>query len=151
MPFCELLLSAPLPPDDAPPPPLVHLGSHIRARRRALGFRQRDAAQAIGVSLATFRNWEAGRADIRNENYPAVFRFLDTDPNPEPRSLQERLRAARLSEGLSQKAVAEGLGLDPGTLRAWEAGRVQTCSRKVRQRILEYVARVEEASRRSPA
>ncbi len=68
---------------------------------------------------------------------PSGPQVLGTDPNPAPRSLPERLRAARLSQGLSQKALAEALDLVPETLRAWEAGRVRTCSRKVRKRILE--------------
>jgi len=33
------------------------------------------------------------------------------------------LMAARRTLGLSQKAMAKRLGIDPGTLQAWESGK----------------------------
>lgn len=118
------------------------LGEQLLGRRRSLGLLQKEAARAIGVSLSTFRNWERGRAEVREEHYPALIRFLGYDPNP-ARSLPERVRSARLREGLSQKALALRLGLDPSTVRAWEAGEVALRHGRVRQLLLEYVGAVE--------
>ena len=97
----------------------------------------------MGVALATLKNWEKGRAKVGEAYYLKVIRFLGYDPNPVPRSLPERIRAARLALGLSPKALALRLGLDPSTVRAWEAGRGEDGHGRVRQVLLEYVATAE--------
>lgn len=141
MPFCSLNLSAVKPITDwNTPAPLVPLGGFVRERREYLGLTQREAAREIRVSLSSLRSWERGRARVRDEHYPAVIRFLGHDPNPTPRSLPERVRAARLMEGLSQKALALRLGLDPSTVRAFEAGKGEAGYGRVRLVLEDYVA-----------
>jgi DNA-binding transcriptional regulator YiaG len=56
---------------------------------------------------------------------PAIFRFLGSDPLPPAQSLPRRLRSARGKLGLTQRQMAERLGVDPSTLREWEAGEHQ--------------------------
>jgi transcriptional regulator with XRE-family HTH domain len=41
-----------------------------------------------------------------------------------PRTVGEHLKRARLDRGLEQKAAAQAIGCDPGTLLNWEKGRV---------------------------
>ncbi len=118
------------------------MGEHLRLRRSELGLTLRETARALGVSLATVKNWENGRAKVGEAPYSRVIRFLGHDPNPAPRSLSERLRAARKVMGLSQKALALHLGLDPSTVRAWEAGRVGDGHDRVRQTLEEFMAAV---------
>jgi DNA-binding transcriptional regulator YiaG len=96
----------------------------------------------MGVSLATIKNWERGRAVVGEAYYSRVIRFLGYDPNPVPRSLSERLRAARKEAGLSQKGLALRLGLDPSTVRAWEAGRVGDGHERVREALEEFIGAV---------
>lgn len=108
-----------------------------------MGLSQRKAARALGVALATLKNWEKGRAEIGEAYYLKVIRFLGYDPNPIPRTLPERLRAARLALGLSQKALALRLGLDPSTVRAWEAGRGESGQERVRLLLEEFAAEGE--------
>ena len=97
----------------------------------------------LRVALATLKNWEKGRAKVGEAYYLKVIRFLGHDPNPVPRSLPERLRAARLASGLSQKGLALRLGLDPSTVRAWEAGRGDSGHERVRQVLEEFAAAPE--------
>jgi DNA-binding transcriptional regulator YiaG len=125
--------------------PAVPLGAHIGRRRSELALTLREAAQAIGVSLATVKNWEKGRTAVSEAHRPQVIRFLGYEPNPAPRSLSERLRAARCAAGLSSKALALRLGLNPSTVRAWEAGRVRHVHGRVRQVLEEFMA-----ARRAP-
>jgi hypothetical protein len=66
--------------------------------------------------MASLLNWEKGRAEAEVRFIPAILRFLGYDPRPEPRTFGERLRAARERAGLSERALARQLGLDPGTL-----------------------------------
>jgi transcriptional regulator with XRE-family HTH domain len=99
----------------------------------------REAAEVLGVSLATLKNWENGRATIGDSYHPRVVRFLGHDPNPAAQSLSERLRKMRKAAGLSQKALALRLGLDPSTVRAWEAGRVGAGHGRVREVLEEFM------------
>jgi DNA-binding transcriptional regulator YiaG len=119
----------------------VPLGAHIRQKREELKLSQREAARILGVGLATVRNWERGRAEVHDAYRPRVIRFLGFDPNP-VRSFPERIRAARHATGLSRKALALRLGLDPGTVRAWEAGRGSSGQGRVRRALEEFVVAV---------
>ena len=46
------------------------------------------------------------------------------DPRPEPAGVGGQIRAARETEGLSERELAHRLGLDPGTVAAWERGEM---------------------------
>ena len=35
--------------------------TRLKEVRKAAGYKQQDAAEAFGVSLGTYRNWEQGR------------------------------------------------------------------------------------------
>jgi len=107
---------------------------------------QRETARTLQVGLATLRNWEAGRTTVSEACRPRVVGFLGYDPTPAPCSWPERLRAARLAIGLDQKALALRLGLDPSTVRAWEAGRGSTGHSRVRQALHEFALEVERRS-----
>lgn len=63
--------------------------------------------------------------DLAPNDMPAIIRFLGYNPTPPPSSLPERLAAARRELGFTQREMAEQLGVDPGTLRDWEAGQHQ--------------------------
>jgi transcriptional regulator with XRE-family HTH domain len=54
---------------------------------------------------------------------PAIIRFLAYDPLPPAESLPERVRSARSELGLTQREMANRLGVDPCTLRDWENGQ----------------------------
>jgi DNA-binding transcriptional regulator YiaG len=127
------------------PASLVPLGHLIRGKRLELKLTQRQVARNLRVGLATLRNWEAGRAKVRDRYRPRVIRFLGFDPNP-ARSFPERIRAARHAAGLSQKALALRLGLDPSTVRIWEAGRGESGQGRVRRLLEDFVE--EEFGRR---
>jgi DNA-binding transcriptional regulator YiaG len=118
------------------------LGDLVRERRRELELRLCEAARVIGVSTATIKNWEAGRAAIGDASFPKVIRFLGRDPNAAPTSLSERVRAARKATGLSQKGLALSLGLDPSTIRAWEAGQVGYGHERVREALEAFIGAV---------
>jgi transcriptional regulator with XRE-family HTH domain len=76
------------------------------------------------VSPKTYEYWERGRHEPEDRFFPGVVRFLGYDPSPAPVSLPERIRAKRRREGISQRELAGRLGLDPGTVKVWEAGAV---------------------------
>ncbi len=65
---------------------------------------------------------------------PAIIRFLGYNPSPPPNSFRERLVWARKALGLSQKVMAEMLGIDPTMIRQWENG-----TRRPSNRLLDVV------------
>jgi transcriptional regulator with XRE-family HTH domain len=54
-----------------------HLGSRMRVRREALGMSQRELAEALGLSLAQVRKYEAGARGIRSSRLYAIAKALD--------------------------------------------------------------------------
>src|SRR4030095_2778598 len=134
LPFCHVRLKAQKPKPPKYPKTLTTLGDHIRLRRLDLGLLQREAAVRIGVSEALIYNWERNRASPQGHQLPGVIRFLGYDPHRAPRSFSERLTAIRRTLGLSQKAMAERLGIDTGTLRNCESGR-RSPSKRLQQKI----------------
>jgi transcriptional regulator with XRE-family HTH domain len=110
------------------PKRLGHLGDHLRARRIDLGLLQKDAAAQIGVDTATVTSWELGHAEPEERFIPALIAFLGYNPLPEARSPGEQVRRARLTRGLSIRALAELAIVDEGSVTHLESGnpRVNT-------------------------
>jgi transcriptional regulator with XRE-family HTH domain len=100
------------------------LGEHVRKRRLELKLTQKQAAQRIGVNPWTVLNWEKDHTEPPIESMPAIIRFLDYDPFPEPKNIPERLLAKRKAMGWSMKEAARQLGVDEGTWGDWETGGV---------------------------
>jgi helix-turn-helix protein len=73
----------------------------------------------------------------------AILRFLGYDPRPEPETLGGRIRAAREAEGLSEEALARQLGLDPGTVAAWERDEVRRPYPRSRRIFERWLASVD--------
>lgn len=113
-----------------PPPPgyptkLRTLGDRLRKRRLDLGLRQKDAAERLGVSPDTVRNWEVGRAQPALWQWPALIRFLGYAPfdtAEDSDSLAARLKSYRQLHGVSHKRLAAVLGVDPSTVLRWKEG-----------------------------
>jgi len=76
----------------------------------------------FAVSVQTIRNWETGRSTADLRSIPAAVKFLGSDPRPAG-SFPLRLRLARERMGLSQRALAARLGVNPKTVWLWELGK----------------------------
>ena len=132
MPFCHFEAKAAKPKPDYYPKALNTLGDHIRARRIDLGLFQSAVAEQIGVHELTITNWERNTTSPEVQYLPAIIRFLRYDPLPIGTSIIERLISIRRTRGMSQREMAERLGIDPGTLQGWESGKHQP-SKKMMQ------------------
>jgi len=103
------------------------IGDHIRRRRLARKMIQREVAEQIGVTESSIFNWESNTAKPEIRFMPNIIRFLGYDPQPEAAGLGEQLARRRTALGLSQKAAAKRIEVDPSTLARWERGeRVPT-------------------------
>jgi len=86
------------------------------------------------VDETTLFNWERNKARPQIHYHPRILKFLGYNPSPLPESLRERLLRERKTLGLTQKAFAKRMGVDPTTLARWEKGK-GTPSKKL-QRII---------------
>ena len=123
LPFCHAELRASKPKSCHYPKLLNTLGDHIRSRRLDLSLFQSRVAEEIGVDEATIHNWESNKSSPAIRYIPAILRFLGYNPFPPAQTLPERLATVRKMLGMSQRNLAETLGVDPGTLQGWEAGQ----------------------------
>jgi transcriptional regulator with XRE-family HTH domain len=122
LPFVRVRLTARKPKDFSDDPKT--LGEHIRKRRIERGLTLKQAAAHLGVTDYTVINWEYDRTDPPITCVPAFISFLGYDPYPEPTTVGERLLAKRREKGWTIKRAARAAGIDPGTWRDWEAGKV---------------------------
>jgi DNA-binding transcriptional regulator YiaG len=123
LPFCHALLKASKPQPSHYPKLVNTLGDHIRSHRLDLGFFQSNIADQIRVDTTTIHNWEGNKSVPAIRYIPAILQFLGYNPFPPAQTLPERLATVRKILGLSQRKMAELLGVDPGTLQGWEAGQ----------------------------
>ncbi|MFL6260454.1 MAG: helix-turn-helix domain-containing protein [Thermoanaerobaculia bacterium] len=116
------------------------VGDHLRKARLDRGLWQEHVAEEFGVSISTVVNWERNHTKVATRFLPKVMAFLGYDPRPGGRTIGERIRALRERRGLSQKALAEQLGIHASTVTTWERGRVRKPFRTVRRRFEEFLA-----------
>jgi len=104
------------------------------------GLWQEHVAQELGVAVSTVINWEMNHTRVATRFLPKVVAFLGYDPRKETGQLGERIRTLRERQGLSQKALADKLGLNASTVTAWERGLVLKPFPLVRRRFEEFLA-----------
>ena len=88
-----------------------------------LGLIQRRVAEMLGADPWTYLLWEHDRTRPTPRFVPAIIQFLGYDPFPKGVTFPDRLRAARRSLGLTHRALAMELDVDPSTVLNWERGR----------------------------
>src|ERR1043166_9367221 len=98
------------------------IGEAIRKRRLDLGLRQVDVAKEIGCDEMTVVNWEKGHSTPRINYLANVVKFLGFDPFPNGETLAQQLIKRRKVRGVTQKALARELGIDPSRLGRYERG-----------------------------
>jgi transcriptional regulator with XRE-family HTH domain len=131
LPFCHSEFRVARPRSERYPKQLNTLGDHIRARRIDLGLFQSAVAGQIGVCELTITNWERNASQPPVQYIPTIIRFLGYDPLASGASFPERLAAARRSRGMTQKRLADELGVDPTTIRDWEKGGHEPSRKKL--------------------
>jgi len=133
LPFCHSELRALRPKSGRYPKEINTLGDHIRSRRLDLNLLQRQVAEQIGVIEITITNWECNATSPATRYIPAITQFLGYDPQPTADLFPERLVTERRALGLSQREMAKRLGVDPGTLQGWEAGKHQPTGKSLKR------------------
>jgi transcriptional regulator with XRE-family HTH domain len=125
------------------PTELHTIGDHLRRRRLVLKLLQQQVAEQIGVDKTSIHNWETGLTEPGFEYMPAIIRFVGYNPLPEGDGWGQRLVRQRRTLGISQKASAQRLGLDPSTLARWERGEKEPTG-KLLGRVKRFLDEPEE-------
>ena len=123
MPLCHLVLKAKKPNDFKYPKELNAVGDHIRKKRLDLGLFQKWVAEQIGVDEDTIYRWESNESRPQIQFIPAIIKFLGYNPFRLPDRLPERLIFYRQTHGLSQRALARRIGIDPKAVGQFESGK----------------------------
>jgi len=135
----RVVLKAKRPKSKKFPKSFFTIGDHIRARRLELKLLQKDVAKLVGVDETTVYNWERGYTRPPLRYLPKALEFLGYDPaSNEPKTLGEKLVKYRKSRGLTQKALAKQIGIDPTTLSRLERNRGR-CFSSVRKKVFTFV------------
>jgi len=129
----------------------VTLDEHLLRRRMEQRLRQKDVGRLLRVDAFTVLNWEKGKTAPMTRSLPRIISFLGYDPFPAPRTLGERVVAARRRLGIPRKKLARDLRVDEGALKRWEEDRALpggSCLTRVR-RFLQRVSMSESPARLS--
>ncbi len=93
----------------------------LRVRRIRAGLTQLAAAEQLGVSAWTVRQWEAGNHTPRAERLPELARVLGCEPSDLVEA-PTNLADYRTLAGLTQSDLAAQLGVSRMTVAQWESG-----------------------------
>ena len=87
---------------------------------------KRQLSLKLNVSDLTIYLWEKNRVEPSLAQIPKIIEFLGRDPfEKKTENLGEKLREYRRIHGLTQKKLAERLGVDETTVAGWERGKHQ--------------------------
>ncbi|MGB9006353.1 MAG: helix-turn-helix transcriptional regulator [Candidatus Aminicenantales bacterium] len=96
-------------------------GDWIKVRRLDLKVTKRQLSLRLNVSDVTVYLWEKNRVKPSLAQIPKIIEFLGQDPlKKESDNLGDKIREYRRVHGLTQKKLAEQLGVDQTTLAGWE-------------------------------
>jgi transcriptional regulator with XRE-family HTH domain len=94
---------------------------------------QTQVAVRLGVHKGSVQNWERGVGQPGIRQLPAIIEFLGYDPEPEPKSLPDRVAYARRRLGFTQEELATRLAVNPVTIWNWESGHYIPPKARLRQ------------------
>jgi len=125
LPFCHLTLKAKKPVHREKYPDTCRTwGDWIKCRRLDLKLTKFQLSLKLNVSDLTIYLWEKNRVKPSLAQIPKIIEFLGNDPfEKETENLGDKIREYRRVHGLTQKKLAEQLGVDQTTLAGWERGK----------------------------
>ncbi len=143
-----LSINIPKPWEKLPPPKTF--GDHIRLARMKKGWQVKALACRLKVTPCTVSNW--AKKGLRPD-YPIIRKLKETFPelasiSPtliykdypiDPKTPGERLRQKRLRLDLSQKELAQKLGVCPDAVADWESGRTRSQDPQFEMEIMQKI------------
>ena len=84
-------------------------------------------------------NWERNRCEPKIQYLPKIIDFLGYAPFAKGESFPERLKSYRKLRGLTQRQLADELGVVLPTVQTWEWG-IHQPRPKTREQVERYIA-----------
>lgn len=105
--------------------PPTTLGEVVRQHRLRNDLLQKEVASILNVKEMTITNWENNYSQIQSRFIPSIIKFLGFVPEmlQDYKPLESDVFLYRCKHGITQKAMAKQLGVDPSTLHAIEWGK----------------------------
>lgn len=126
MPTCKLRFQTKKPDSRPYPKILKSIGDHLKKHRLDKNLLQKQVASKLKVQIFTYRNWEQGHFDPEIKYLPRIIDWLGYVPfETQCKTLGDRILLKQKLLGLSQKQLADKLGLCPCTLRSWAQGKTK--------------------------
>lgn len=109
--------------------------TRLKELRKKKKLTQSELGEKVGVKQNTFTNWENGKREPSLENIIKLAKILDTTTddllgaiNVDTKgggmaTFTERLKALRQKNNLTQKELADILGVSQGAYQKWEKGK----------------------------
>jgi transcriptional regulator with XRE-family HTH domain len=140
LPSCDLTLKAKKPASREKCPDFLRTWrDYIKTRRLDLKLTKRQLSLKLNVSDVTIYLWEKNRVKPSLAQIPKIIQFLGCDPfEKKTENLGERIREYRRVHGLTQKKLAEQLGVDQTTLAGWER-RERRPTKRLSEKIIAIV------------
>jgi transcriptional regulator with XRE-family HTH domain len=112
--FCHLILKARKPVHKEKYPDILRTwGDHIKTRRLNLKLTKRQLSRRFNVDDITIYLWEKNQVKPFLAQIPKIIEFLGRGPfEKEMDNLGEKIREYRRVHGLTQKKLAEQMGVD---------------------------------------
>ena len=123
---------------------LRELGNRLRLARIEAGLTQAQAADRLGISAQTIRNWEAGRHEpgpsalsdlsvlyeVGSAELSEILRVIEATPEPALRYDRipvdpDKLRESRIRSGHTQAEAAAQIGLSENSIGRYENGQAR--------------------------
>jgi transcriptional regulator with XRE-family HTH domain len=123
MPFCHVILKVAKPIPPAYPKGLRSLGDHLRKRRLDMRMSQAFVAELLGVDKSAIVGWEANRRQPYFKSISKIIQFLGYNPYGDAKSPGERIIILRRLLGVTQKELADRIGVDYHVIGPWEQGK----------------------------
>ena len=115
-------------------------GDHIKVRRLDLKLTKRQLSLKFHVDDTTIYLWEKNKVHPSLAQIPKIIEFLGRDPfEKETENLGAKIQDYRRVHGLSQKKLAEQLGVDQTTLAGWERGEHRP-TKKLLDKLAYFIA-----------
>ena len=105
-----------------------------------LEISQSQLAERLRVRTDTIRNWERNRTSPALGYLPMVLEFLGYDPAPiATETLGEKLLKYRRDRGITQKELAQQIGIDPTTLSRLERNQGKRFFQNVLKKVNDFL------------
>ncbi len=128
------------------------IGDNIKTKRKQLGMTLEELANKVGVSRQTIFRYETGQINIPSDKIEKIANALECSPayimgwekeEPSPdrtihaEPLKNNIKKLRISNGVTQKSLANYLNVEQDTLANWEQGKFDVDNTSL-QKIADY-------------